>query len=332
MIQIKNKNLNLDNSIIEILPKYSLIYIFENNITINELFKIFTTSKKIDLKLGHNFINFEALLKLVFLEKKNIFSLVNLIKKVLYVEYKFSENQINEIGNLSDIDPTKLKNELFCNFSDGQKIKIVLLILKFFEDQTIFIDYLPLKKIDIYSRTQILTNLVQNNRLFILYSKDSELQLKNKFFLIKDKEKLQLLEVNKRNNFQYFEYSNNFKMNSGVLKNIEYKLSGKKINISINFKKNKIYAFRYYLSLISNELVLSSVHSELIKSQKDLITHNYSIDLKNINQFVGNINIKISFFKNRLLKNKNVERYNILFLHLRKLKNNTSHYYDKVFK
>ena len=330
MTQIKNKNINLDNSLIETLPKYGVIYVIENNITIKELFKIFTCSKKIELKLGHNFINFEALLKLVFLEKKNIFLLANLIKKILYVEYKFSENQINEIANLSDIDPVKLKNELFCNFSDGQKIKIVLLILKHFNDQIIFIDYLPLKKIDIHSRTLILSNLAQNNRLFISHSNNNELILKNKFFLIKNEMKLQLLEVNKNFFFQYFEYSNNLNK-SNILKKIEYEIRGKKIHISISFKKSKFYALRYYLSLISNDLVLSSIHSGLIKNQKNLIKHNYFIDFKNINEFIGNLALKISFFNNRLLKNKNVIRYDLLFLHLGKFQNNNSHCHNKIF-
>tara|TARA_B100000989_G_C19518670_1_gene462985 strand:- start:975 stop:1976 length:1002 start_codon:yes stop_codon:yes gene_type:complete len=331
MIEIKNKNIFLDDKILKSLPKSGMIYVFDNNIKIKELFKIFSSSRNIDLKSGHNFINFESLLKLLFSEKKKIFSLIKLIQRILYIEYKFSEKDIKQIADISDVNIDKLKNELFCNFSDGQKIKVILLILKYFQNQIIFIDYLFLKKIDFSSRKLILAKLVDNNKLFTSHSKDSELMFKNIFFLINTDNKLKLLELKKNNNLQYFKYLNNFNKNSSLLENIEYKFKGSKIYISINFKKKKFYALRYYIALTSNDLVLCGLHSELIKNQKKQIKHNFSIDLKDINKFVGNIHLKITFFRNRFLKTKNIIRHDLLFLHISKFKNNTSHYHDKIF-
>ena len=240
MTQIKNKNLFLDDTLLKSLPKSGMIYVFDNNIKIKELFKKFTSSRKINLKSGHNFINFGSLLKLLFSEKKNILSLINLIQKILYIEYKFSEKEIKQIADISDMNFDKLKNELFCNFSDGQKIKVILLILNHFQNQIIFIDYLSLKKIDFSSRKLILSKLADNNKLITSHSKDSEVMFRNMFFLINTDNKLKLLELKKNINLQYFKYLNNFNKNSSLVEKIEYKFKGSKIYISINFKKKSL--------------------------------------------------------------------------------------------
>ena len=332
MSEIKSKKIFLTNSFAEALPKNGLIFSFDNNIKIDDLYKVFAGTKNTHLKQVQNFINFKSLLNLVFSEKKKLISLINFLKIIHCIDYKFTDSDISEISVLSKIENIKLRNELFCNFSDGQKIKIILVILKYFKNQNIFIDYLIIKKIDVYSKDLILNALALNNKVFISNTNNNVFVFKNSYFILYNENKLQLLELNKNNKYQYFKYVNKFDQKAGIIEKIDFKFLKNKINIFLTFKKDKKFTFfRYYLNLALSELVLGSVCSELIKKKDKSVTHKFSIDLESINQFVGNIQLKVVHFNNISLKNKKINRYNLLFLHLSKFKKNKVHYLDNLF-
>ena len=299
-------------------PTNSIFYIFDDNLKLEILYKILLSKNKKD---DFKFINFNSLLKLIYNEKKNIEYVYNFVGKVLFYNKK-NKNLSKFFLFLTkfNIEDKEINSKLFCNFSDGQKIIIIILILSFFKDRNIFIEKFILDKIDFKSKKYVLEILLKNNNVFTYYSFSNQLKLSNIYFILRDNFDLNLIETsqNLKFNFKEIQYKN---VLSTALKNIKLSYTKKNINLNFFFSELKKIKFVLTISLIDN----MRTYSSLTLTEKNLNQNiiKTKINIKNFKYFCGMLYFKFKEMNYKSKKSIKIVRHSPLFIYINRQKNNT---------